>query len=214
MPASRRRPTAWDSKSCGSCRPDACSPASFSIRVGWPLDSRTYGGSFLYHLNNDRVYVGFVVGLDYEDPRFKPFEAFQQYKNHPDVKPLLEGRRDPRRRRAHRDRRRLSIHADAGNARRDVGGRCRRDAQHPEDQRDPSGDPLRYDRRRALCRDRHAASGSTERWRESAGGRELYKVRNIRPGFRRGLWLRSRQRGAGNLRYLRQIALDARQSRR
>src|SRR6185437_15999673 len=39
----------------------------------------------------DRVYVGFVAGLDYEDPRFKPFEAFQQFKNHPHVKPLLEG---------------------------------------------------------------------------------------------------------------------------
>ncbi|HET7307297.1 MAG TPA: electron transfer flavoprotein-ubiquinone oxidoreductase [Gammaproteobacteria bacterium] len=59
--------------------------------LGWPLNPKTYGGSFLYHLDEDRVYVGFVVGLDYEDPDFKPFEAFQQFKHHPTVKPLLEG---------------------------------------------------------------------------------------------------------------------------
>ena len=65
--------------------------SSFSIRVGWPVDRKTYGGSFLYHLDNDRVYVGYVAGLDYADPRFKPFEAFQQFKSHPSVQPLLEG---------------------------------------------------------------------------------------------------------------------------
>ena len=59
--------------------------------LGWPADTRTYAGSFLYHLDNDRVYVGYIVGLDYQDPRLAPFEAFQQYKNHPSVKPLLEG---------------------------------------------------------------------------------------------------------------------------
>ncbi|HEY4881937.1 MAG TPA: NAD(P)/FAD-dependent oxidoreductase, partial [Steroidobacteraceae bacterium] len=59
--------------------------------AGWPLDRNTYGGSFLYHLDQDRVYVGFVVGLDYQDPRLQPFEAFQQFKHHPTVKPLLEG---------------------------------------------------------------------------------------------------------------------------
>ena len=66
-------------------------PGLIQHTIGWPLDYRTYGGSFLYHLDQDRVYVGFVVGLDYEDPRFKPFEAFQQYKNHPAIKSLLQG---------------------------------------------------------------------------------------------------------------------------
>jgi electron-transferring-flavoprotein dehydrogenase len=65
--------------------------ASSEHALGWPADGDTYGGSFLYHLDNDRVYVGYVVGLDYQDPRLQPFEAFQQYKNHPSVKPLLEG---------------------------------------------------------------------------------------------------------------------------
>ncbi len=59
--------------------------------IGWPLDTATYGGSFIYHLDNDRVAIGFVTGLDYEDPKLSPFEAFQQLKNHAMVKPLLEG---------------------------------------------------------------------------------------------------------------------------
>lgn len=59
--------------------------------LGWPLRSDTYGGGFIYHLDGDRVAIGFVVGLDYADPRLKPFECFQQFKHHPAVKPLLEG---------------------------------------------------------------------------------------------------------------------------
>ena len=58
--------------------------------LGWPVDSKTYGGSFLYHLDKDRIALGFVAGLDYHDPMFQPYEAFQQWKNHPSVKPLLE----------------------------------------------------------------------------------------------------------------------------
>ena len=66
-------------------------PGRIEHTVGWPLDAGTYGGSFLYHLDEDRLYVGFVVGLDYADPAFSPFEAFQQFKHHPSVRPLLEG---------------------------------------------------------------------------------------------------------------------------
>src|ERR1700693_675693 len=66
-------------------------PGRIEHALGWPADSHTYAGSFLYHLDNDRVYVGYIVGLDYEDPRLQPCEAFQQYKNHPSVKALLEG---------------------------------------------------------------------------------------------------------------------------
>ncbi len=82
-PASPRRPTASASRSCGSCRRGACSPASFSTPSAGRSTAAPTAAAFLYHLDNDRVYVGFVVGLDYEDPRFKPFEAFQQFKNHP-----------------------------------------------------------------------------------------------------------------------------------
>jgi electron-transferring-flavoprotein dehydrogenase len=59
--------------------------------LGWPLNTSTYGGSFIYHLDKDRVAIGFVAGLDYADPLFRPWEAFQQLKNHALVKPLLEG---------------------------------------------------------------------------------------------------------------------------
>jgi electron-transferring-flavoprotein dehydrogenase len=59
--------------------------------AGWPLDSATYGGSFLYHLENNLVAVGFVVGLAYENPYLSPFEEFQRYKLHPMIRPFFEG---------------------------------------------------------------------------------------------------------------------------
>ncbi len=61
--------------------------------AGWPMDSRTYGGSFLYHLEDGMVSVGFVVGLDYENPHLSPFEEFQRFKTHPAVRPVFEGGR-------------------------------------------------------------------------------------------------------------------------
>ena len=51
--------------------------------IGWPLDLQTYGGSFLYHLEDNQVAVGFVVGLDYQDPYLSPFEEFQRFKHPP-----------------------------------------------------------------------------------------------------------------------------------
>jgi len=59
--------------------------------VGWPLDLNTYGGSFLYHIDNNQVAVGFVAGLDYTNPYLSPFEEFQRFKTHPDIRPLFEG---------------------------------------------------------------------------------------------------------------------------
>jgi electron-transferring-flavoprotein dehydrogenase len=61
--------------------------------VGWPLDNKTYGGSFIYHLENNQVAIGFVVGLDYANPYLSPYEEFQRFKTHPKVAPLLEGGR-------------------------------------------------------------------------------------------------------------------------
>ncbi|MBO88681.1 MAG: electron transfer flavoprotein-ubiquinone oxidoreductase [Rickettsiales bacterium] len=62
--------------------------------TGWPLKSDTYGGSFLYHLENNQVAVGFVVGLDYENPYLSPYEEFQRFKTHPKIKSYFEnGRR-------------------------------------------------------------------------------------------------------------------------
>ncbi len=61
--------------------------------VGWPLTTDTYGGSFLYHLENNLVAVGFVVGLDYKNPWLSPFEEFQRYKTHPSIRGFFEGGR-------------------------------------------------------------------------------------------------------------------------
>jgi len=71
--------------------PGQCSPWRVQHSIGWPLDPATYGGSFIYHLDKERVAVGFVCALDYADPEFSPFEAFQQFKHHPSVKPLFTG---------------------------------------------------------------------------------------------------------------------------
>jgi len=61
--------------------------------AGWPLDSKTYGGSFLYHLARNQIAVGFVVGLSYSNPYLSPFEEFQRYKGHPLVRGFFEGGR-------------------------------------------------------------------------------------------------------------------------
>jgi electron-transferring-flavoprotein dehydrogenase len=61
--------------------------------VGWPLTSDTYGGSFLYHLENNLVAVGMVVGLDYKNPWLSPYEEFQRYKTHPAIRGFFEGGR-------------------------------------------------------------------------------------------------------------------------
>jgi len=59
--------------------------------AGWPLDSSTYGGSFLYHLEDNQVAVGYVIGLDYKNPYLSPFDEFQRFKTHPSVRPMFEG---------------------------------------------------------------------------------------------------------------------------
>ena len=61
--------------------------------VGWPLTSDTYGGSFLYHLEDNLVSVGFVVGLDYSNPHLSPYEEFQRFKTHPEIRKYFEGGR-------------------------------------------------------------------------------------------------------------------------
>ena len=62
-----------------------------SHSVGWPLESDTYGGSFCYHAENNQIYLGYVIGLDYKNPYLSPYDEFQQFKTHPDIKKLLSG---------------------------------------------------------------------------------------------------------------------------
>ena len=59
--------------------------------AGWPLDGDTYGGSFLYHAEDGRISIGFVVGLDYRNPWLSPFQEFQRFKTHPAIRKHLEG---------------------------------------------------------------------------------------------------------------------------
>ncbi len=59
--------------------------------AGWPLDADTYGGSFLYHLEDNKVAIGLIVGLDYSNPWLSPFEEFQRFKTHPAIRGFLEG---------------------------------------------------------------------------------------------------------------------------
>ncbi|MCW8410319.1 electron transfer flavoprotein-ubiquinone oxidoreductase [Legionella sp. PATHC035] len=72
-------------------QPEQHKPGKVIHTVGWPMDHATYGGSFLYHLSNHRVAIGFVVGLDYKNPWLSPFAEFQRFKTHPLIQPLLTG---------------------------------------------------------------------------------------------------------------------------
>ena len=163
-------------------------PGLIQHTLGWPLDSRTYGGSFIYHLDHDRVYVGFVVGLDYRDPRFSPFEAFQQFKHHPAVRPLLEGG---------------EILAAGARTIAAGGWQCLPRLEMPGalligdaagGVNVPKIKGVHQAIRSGMLTAEHLAetgspAGFDARWRASAGGRELRAVRNFKPGFNRGLWL-------------------------
>ena len=89
--ASIRRSTASASRSCGKFRAGRIAPGWVAHTLGWPLDSSMYGGGWIYGLRENRVSLGLVTGLEYHNPRFDPHEAFQQFKTHPFVRPILEG---------------------------------------------------------------------------------------------------------------------------
>lgn len=167
--------------------PGRVEPGFIQHTMGWPLDSRTYGGSFMYHLDNDRLYIGFVVGLDYIDPRFKPFEAFQQFKHHPQVKPLLEGGE-----------------VIAAGARTIVTGGWQSIPRLEMPGALLIGDSgggvnlpkikgVHQAIRSGMLAAEHLAekgvpAGFDARWRASPGGQELRAVRNFKPGFKHGVW--------------------------
>ena len=156
--------------------------------LGWPADRRTYAGSFLYHLDNDRVYVGYIVGLDYQDPRLQPFEAFQQYKNHPSVKALLEGGEivsaGARTVAAGGWQSTPTLEMPGALLVGDAGGTLNFAKIKGVHQAIRSG---------ALAGEHIAqgggAAGFDAKWRASEGGRELERVRNFKPAFKRGMWL-------------------------
>lgn len=72
-------------------KPENHKPGLVQHTLGWPLDNRTGGGSFMYHYGENLVAVGFVVHLNYENPYLSPFEEFQRFKTHPSIAPIFEG---------------------------------------------------------------------------------------------------------------------------
>ena len=162
-------------------------PGLIQHTVGWPLDSRTYGGSFIYHLDQNRAYVGFVVGLDYRDPRFFPFEAFQQFKHHPRIRPLLEGGEI-----LAAGARTIAAGGWQSIPRLEMpGAMLIGDAAGGVNV--PKIKGVHQAIRSGMLAAEHLAEtgapqGFDARWRASPGGRELRAVRNFKPAFKRGLW--------------------------
>ena len=158
--------------------------------IGWPLDIATYGGSFLYHLEDNQVAVGFVIGLDYRNPFLNPFEEFQRFKTHPSIRPYFE------------DGRRIAYGARALNEggfqsipRLDFpGGAVIGDAagflnvpkikgSHTAMKSGMVAAEVVF-RRRAGEPDAELGAALKQSW----VWEELRRVRNIRPSFRWGLW--------------------------
>ena len=74
-------------------KPENHVQGSITHTIGWPLDAQTYGGSWIYHMKDNLVSIGYVVGLDYQNPYLSPFEEMQRFKTHPEIRALLEGGR-------------------------------------------------------------------------------------------------------------------------
>ncbi|MBE0613108.1 MAG: electron transfer flavoprotein-ubiquinone oxidoreductase [Burkholderiales bacterium] len=161
--------------------------------TGWPVDSKTYGGSFLYHLENNQVAVGFVVGLDYQNPWMSPYDEFQRFKTHPAIRGFFE------------DGRRIAYGARAiseggfqslpkltfpgGVLVGDTAGflnNAKIKGIHTAMKSGMAAAEAVYD---ALAQDgtREVVS-YPEKIRGTWIWDELYRVRNIRPSFRWGLW--------------------------
>ncbi|MDI9819831.1 electron transfer flavoprotein-ubiquinone oxidoreductase [Tatlockia sp. PL877] len=165
--------------------------------VGWPLDNSTYGGSFIYHLSKNRVAIGFVVGLDYKNPWLNPFAELQRFKTHPFIRSLLAGAE------------RISYGARALNEGgwqslpklTFPGGALIGDAAgflnvpkikgiHTSMQSGMLAATACFEELKTEKNDnQEELKAYPEKIKQSWLAEELYRVRNIRPGFRYGLWL-------------------------
>ncbi len=162
-------------------------PGKIVHTVGWPLPNDVYGGSFLYHLTDNRIALGYVVGLGYGDPRLKPFEMFQQWKHHPQVKSLLEGGK---------------ILSAGARAIVTGGWQSLPTTEMPGAMligcaagtlNVPKIKGVHTAMRSGMLAAEHLtaqldAKGFDAKLRESVVAKELKKVRNIKPGFKKGLW--------------------------
>ena len=182
-------------------RPEVHDEGATLHTIGWPLKSDTYGGSFLYHNENNQVAVGFVIGLDYRNPYLSPFQEFQRFKNHPEIRKLFEGGK-----RISYGARAISegglqslpkltfpggllIGDTAGflNVPKIKGTHTAMKSAMLAAEAVIELLPVEYDEENpgpAL-----EATAYPEKFKQSWLYAELNKVRNIRPGFRKGLWL-------------------------
>ena len=172
--------------------PSQAAPGTVWHSVGWPVKSDVYGGSFLYHLNGNQVAVGYVIGLDYKNPHLSPFEEFQRFKTHPKVREVFEGGR-----RVAYGARALNEGGFQSVPKLTFPGGClvgctagflnvpKIKGTHTA----MKSGMLAAD---AIFENLEAQSepiGYSAKIKESWLWDELYRVRNIRPGFKRGLWL-------------------------
>ncbi|MBU6497605.1 MAG: electron transfer flavoprotein-ubiquinone oxidoreductase [Rhodospirillales bacterium] len=169
-------------------------PGLVEHSIGWPMDSATYGGSFLYHWGKNLVSYGFVVGLDYRNPWLSPFEEMQRLKTHPAMRAHFEGGR-----RIAYGARALSEGGLQSLPRLTFPGGClvgdtagflnvpKIKGTHTAMK---SGMLAAEAVAEALAGDRPAEPAAyTEKFRDSWVADELHRVRNIRPGFAKfGLW--------------------------
>ena len=175
--------------------PAKSEPGKVWHSVGWPVSSDVYGGSFLYHLNGNQVAVGYVIGLDYQNPHLSPFEEFQRFKTHPKVRDVFEGGR------------RVSYGARALNEggfqsipKLTFPGGClvgctagflnvpKIKGTHTSMKSGMLAAEAVFD---AVTSDDAVVEPTSyaEKIESSWLWDELYRVRNIRPGFSRGLWM-------------------------
>ena len=168
---------------------DRVSPGKIVHTLGWPADTSTYGGSFLYHLDGGRIALGYVSGLDYRDPHYRPWEAFQQWKHHPLVKPLLEGG---------------TILSAGARAIATGGWQSLPRVEMPGALligdtagllNVPKIKGTHQAIRSGMLAAEHLAGsalapeGFDAKLRASPAMEELHRVRNVKPGFKKGLWL-------------------------
>ena len=162
--------------------------------VGWPVDSKTYGGSWLYMFGENLVSFGYVVGLDYENPHLAPFEEMQRLKTHPSLKPIFEGGR-----RIAYGARALSeggfqsipkLVFPGGALIGDAAGFLNVPKIKGTHTAMKSGMVAAETAYAALAggAERPSLDAYPERLRQSWLWDELYQVRNIRPAFHWGLW--------------------------
>lgn len=177
-------------------QPEHHHPGKVIHTIGWPLDNATYGGSFIYHLSKHRVALGFVVGLDYKNPWLNPFAELQRFKTHPLLGDLLKGGE------------RISYGARALNEGgwqsmpklSFPGGALIGDAAgflnvpkikgiHTAMQSGMFAAEACFETMQGTTEPGIELVSYSEKVKSSWISDELYKVRNIRPGFRYGLWM-------------------------